>query len=92
MTNDRPESICEITSIDDGLQADMNRLLAIVTVDQVLASRNVRGMQRSFDGPCGTFAPRQETLIVPWRDEPSPVTRSVTHRNSRGWKKARIAA
>lgn len=64
MTDDRPESNCEITSINDGLQADMNCLLAIVAVDQALTSRNVRRMRKSGAGPCRTFAPRQGRPIV----------------------------
>jgi hypothetical protein len=33
--------------------ADMNRLLATVTLDQVLTSQNVRGVRKSFAGEGG---------------------------------------
>jgi hypothetical protein len=61
MTEDQPESIREIAAGVDALIADMDRLMKIVTLGQVL----IRGLRRSFAGPCGTFAPPNLPADIP---------------------------
>ena len=65
MTEDQPESIREIAAGVDALIADMGRLMVIVILDQVLFSRNFRGLRRSFAGPWRTFAPRKIDVATP---------------------------